>query len=92
MTREPGFYRKMYQTRFRGDDPKVFQIFGVPIGNAKITRKVQLHPTAPVIKYHQKSYNSCCLSILASSFHCINYNRAVTVLLNISEESLNLEK
>ena len=71
----------MYQTRFRGDDPKVFQIFGVPIGNAKITRKVQFHPAAPVIKYHQKISDSCYLSSLVSSFHCINDNRAVPDLV-----------
>ena len=41
MTREPDFYRKLYHTKFRGDDTKTFQIFGIPIGNAKITRKVK---------------------------------------------------
>ena len=39
----------MYQTKFRGDDTKTHQIFGVTIGNEKITMKVQLHPAAPVI-------------------------------------------
>ena len=39
MTREPYLYRKLYQNKFRSDDTKIFQIFGVPIGNAKITRK-----------------------------------------------------
>ena len=68
MSREPYFYRKMYQNKFRGDDTKIFQIFGVPIGNAKITRKVQFYPEAPVMKYHQKTYNSCCLSILEPAF------------------------
>ena len=53
MTREPDFYRKLYQTRFRGDDTKIFQIFGVTIGDAKITRKVQFHPAAPVMIYQQ---------------------------------------
>ena len=61
-------------------------IFGVPIGNAKITRKVQFHLAAPVMKYHQKTYNSCYLSSLSSSFHCINYNRAVHALINSIEE------
>ena len=65
MTHEPDFYRKLYQNKFRGDDTKIFQIFGVPIGNAKITRKVQFRPAATVMKYHQKTYNSCCLSSLA---------------------------
>ena len=72
MTREPDFYKKLYQANTRGDDTKTYQIFAVPIGNAKTTRKVQFHPAAPVIKYHQKTYNSCCLSSLASAFHCIN--------------------
>ena len=50
----------MYQTKFRGDDKKTYQIFGVPIGNEKTTRKLQFHPVVPVIKYYQKSYNSPC--------------------------------
>ena len=65
---------------------KIFQIFRVPIGNAKITRKLQFHPEAPVIKYHQKTYNICYLSSLASSFNCIGYNRAVPPLVNLIEE------
>ena len=85
MTCEPDLYRKLYQTKFRGYDTKTFQIFGVPIGNAKITRKVQFHPAAPVIKYHQKTSNSCYLSSLASAFHCINKNMAVPDLVNIIE-------
>ena len=91
MIRELYFYRKIYQTKFRGDDTKTFQIFGVPIRNAQITRKVQLHPAAPVIKYHQKTYNSCCLSSLPSAYHCINDNRAVPDFVNIIEESLTLQ-
>ena len=53
MTREPYFYRKTYQTKFRGDDTKN-KIFGVPIGNAKIAKKVQFRPASPLIKYHEK--------------------------------------
>ena len=49
MTCEPDLYGKLYQTKFRVDYKKTFQIFGAPIGNAKITRKVQFHPAAPVI-------------------------------------------
>ena len=85
-TREPDFYEKIYQTKFRGDDTKSYQIFGVPIGNAKITRKVYFHPAEPVIKYHQNKYNSCCLSSLASAFQCIGDNRAVPDLVNSTEE------
>ena len=59
-----------------------FQIFRVPISNAKIPRKLQFHPAASVIKYHQKTSNSCCLSILASEFHCIDDNRNLSTLAN----------
>ena len=58
-------------------------MFGVPIGNEK---KIQFHPAVPVIKYHQKSSNSCCLSSLASAFHFIGGYRAVTSLMNSIEE------
>ena len=75
----------MYQTKNRGDDTKTFQIFGVPIGNTKITREVQFHLAATVMKYHQNTYNSCCLSILESAFHCINENRSVIDLVNSIE-------
>ena len=90
-THEPDFYKKRYQTKFRGDDTKAYQIFGVPIGNTKITRKVQFHPAAPVIKHHKKTSNSCCFSSLASAFHCISDNRAVPALVNSIEESLTLQ-
>ena len=58
MTSEPDFYRKLNQNKFRGNDTKIFQIFGVPISNAKIKIKIQFHTAAPVMKYHQKTYNS----------------------------------
>ena len=53
MTRETDFNKYFYQTKYRGDDTKIYQIFGLPIDNAKTTKKVQLQPEAPVIKYHQ---------------------------------------
>ena len=58
------------------------KVFGVPIGNAKMVKKVQFHPEAPLIQYHKKSYNSCCLSSLASALHCIDDNRSVYDLIN----------
>ena len=84
------YIKKLYQTKFRGDDLKIY-IFGVPIGNAKMEKKVQFHPASAVIKYHQKTSNIFCLSILSSSFHCINDNSAVPALVNCIEESLTLQ-
>ena len=56
MTREPDLYSKLYQTKFRGDKTLNYQKFGVPIGNAEMTKKVQFHPEAPLIQYH-KNYS-----------------------------------
>ena len=92
MTRELFFFRELYQTKFRGDETKTFQIYGVLIGNEKISRKVQFHLAAPVMKYHQKTPNSCCLISLASDFHCFNDNRYVLANVNNIEESFTLEK
>ena len=72
MTREPDVYRKLYQTKFRGNDTKTFQISGLPIGNMKITRKLKFHPATQLRKYHQNTYHSYCLNSLASALHCMN--------------------
>ena len=66
-------------------------MFAVPIGNAKITDEIQFHPAAPVIKYHQKYSNSCCLISLSSYFHSIGDERDVTALVNRVEYSLTLQ-
>ena len=92
MTHKQDFYRNMFQTKCRSDDTKTFQIFGVPIGNTKITRKARFHPAALVIKYHQNKFNSSPLSSLASSFQCIYENMVVPALVNSIDESLILEK
>ena len=85
MTHEPDLYRKLYQTKFRVDDTKTYQIFGVPIGNAKIARNAQFHPAAKLIKYHHNTYNISCLSSLESAFQCISDNRGVSDPVNIIE-------
>ena len=85
ITREPDFYKNIYQTNFRGDKTKNYQKYGVPIGNAKMTKKVQFHTESPLIQYHQKSSSSSCLSGLASAFHSIGDNRSVTALVNCIE-------
>ena len=49
------------------------------------TEALVFHPAAPVLEYYQKLSNICCLSSLASAFHCINDNRALLSLVNIIE-------
>ena len=44
-----------------------------------------------MIKYHQKSYNRCCLSSLALAFHFIGDDRSVPAIVNRIEESLTLQ-
>ena len=39
MTHEPYFYKKLYQTKFRGDTTHDYQKMLVPIGNEKRTKK-----------------------------------------------------
>ena len=79
------------RTKLRGDKTQNHQKFGVPIGNAKMTKRVQFHQESPLIQKHQKLSNSCCLSSLISAFHCIGDNRSVSDLANYIEESLTLQ-
>ena len=48
-------------------------------------------PRSNSAKYHQESYNSTCLSILASDFHSIGDKKAATTLANRIKESLKLQ-
>ena len=57
-----------------------------------MNQNVRFHTETPLIKYHQKIYNSFCLSSLESSFHCIGDNTAVTALVNRIEKSLTPQK
>ena len=65
-----------------GNYNKTYQLFAVPIVNAKIIDEIQFHPEEPVIKYHQRLSNSCCLSSLSPAFNSIIDNKAVTSLVN----------
>ena len=64
----------------QGQDMKTYLFFVVPIGNAKITEIIKSRPRAPVLKYYQESYNSCCLSSVASVFTSIDENKSATSL------------
>ena len=90
MAHEPDFYKKLYDTKFRGDTTHNYQKFGLPIGNSRMNQQVTFHTEAPLMKYHQKSLNSFCLISLELAFHCIGDNRAVTALVNLIAESFSL--
>ena len=72
--------KEKYHTNIRGQEKKTYPLFVVPIGNAKITERIVIHPESPVLKYHQKLPNSFCLSSLASAFHSIDEDRDATSL------------
>ena len=55
ITGETDFYKNMYQDKFKGDTTHDYQIIGVPIGNAKMTKNVQLHTEAPLINFQKNS-------------------------------------
>ena len=73
---------KLYQPNIEGQDMEKYKLFVVPIGNEKVKQKIEFYPRAPVLKYYQQSYNNCCLSGLASTFHSIGENKAATALAN----------
>ena len=71
-TREPDFYKKLFQSHDDTQDDNTFKTFQVPIGNAKGVESFKFQNDAPIIKYCQKTLSSCCFSSLASAFDSIN--------------------
>ena len=54
MTRKPYFLKRLYQTKFRGDNTKTYQIFGVTIANAKNDKKSTVPPRRTTEKISPK--------------------------------------
>ena len=65
ITREPGFYEKLFQSHEDTQDTNTFKIFPVQIGNSTFVEIFKFHNDAPMLKYCQKSFNSCCFGCLA---------------------------
>ena len=57
-TREPDFYRKIYQRHEKIQDTNTFKMFEVPIINKKCVEEMRFHSKALMIKYRQNSLNS----------------------------------
>ena len=87
---EPDFYENLYQKSMGSRDEKISIIFSLN-WKCKNIRKIVFHPAVPVLKYHQKSSNSCYFSSLASDFHSIGEDRAATALSNHIKEYLKLQ-
>ena len=67
-SREPDFYKKSFQIQDDTQDINTFKTFQVPIVNAKHVESFKFKNDAPVLKYCQKTLNSCFSSSLASAF------------------------
>ena len=72
-TREPDFYKRIFQSHDNKQDKDTFKSFQVPIGNAKVVRLFIYQKDAPIIIYCEKTLNSCCFSSLSSAFAIIKH-------------------
>ena len=79
-THDPDLYKRIFQSHDNSQDKNIFESFQVLIGNSKCVEIFKFHNGAPILKYCQKSLNSCCFIILASSFASIKKIKAVNAL------------
>ena len=49
-TREPDFYKKIFQSHDNEQETNTFKFFQVPIGNAKFVKSFVFHKDAPILK------------------------------------------
>ena len=87
-TREPDFYKKHFQIHDDTQDKNTYKSIQVPIGNSKFVETFKFHNDAQILKYCQKSFNSCFLSSLASAFVSIKKIKAANDISLRIEESL----
>ena len=59
ITREPDFYKKLFQSYDDKQDKNTYISFQIQIGNAKCVETLNFHSDAPILKYCHKSFNSC---------------------------------
>ena len=90
-TREPDFYKKIFQSRDNEQDTNTFKTFHVPIGNTKVVKLFVFHKDAPILSYYQKTLNSCCFSSLASAFASIKHFKAANAISIRIKEPLKSE-
>ena len=54
-TREPDFYKKLFQSHDDKQDNITFKTFQVPIGNEKSVKSFKFQNDAPILSYCQKN-------------------------------------
>ena len=85
---ETDFYKERFQNHDNTQDKNTFKFFQVPIINSKSVETFKFHNDAPILKYCQKSLNSCFFSGSASDFASIEQIKAVNDISLRTEESL----
>ena len=69
--------RKIFQSHDKTQDTYTFKMFEVLIGRFKLCGKIKFHSKAPMLKYHQNSFDSFCFSGLFSAFSSINQTESL---------------
>ena len=90
-TREPYFYKKLFQSHDDKQDEDTFKTFPVTIGNAKVVKLFKFKKDAPILSYCKKTLNSCCFSSLASAFAIIKHFKDENSISIRIKESLKIE-
>ena len=71
-TREPNFYKKLFQSHNDKQDKDTFKTFKVPIENSKVVKAFMFHKYAPILSYCKKRIRFKCRNWL-------NYERALVL-------------
>ena len=90
-TREPDFYKKLFQSHDKEQDTNTFKTFQVPIGNAKALKSFVFHKYTPTLSYCQKTLYCCCFSSLAPVFASNKHFKAANAISIRIKESLKSE-
>ena len=72
--------RKIFQSHDDMQDDNMSKTVQVTLGNAKCVESFKFQNDAPILKYCQKTLNSCCFSSLASAFSSINHSAAANAI------------
>ena len=65
-TNEPNLYKNCFQRHDETQDKYTFEIFVLPINNAKTVEEMGFHIDAAMLKYCESTSYSCCFGNLAS--------------------------
>ena len=90
-TRETDIYKKLFQSHKDTQDKNTYKSFQVTIGNGKCVETLNFHSDTPILKYFQRSLNSCCFSSLSSDFDSINQNKAANAISLHIIETLEID-